>query len=203
MAMAVPAAVACTAPQAPSARPLSPSRASAIAAVSVPTTNKPLPKPIRTVPIRHSVGDSMGAEKITAEKASEAGQDAQCRQPVGIGAPAQLPCGQGEAGQRAAGQQGRQRRGLADGQVQDLAAIGFQQDVLHAEGRRAQPDRDQHPPGASGAAERRPGLAEGRARQVGPGGGGVAGLLLPQGDHVQDHGRDGASLDQLDQAQLA
>ena len=68
--MPPPAAVACTAPQVPSASPLSPSRAIAIAAVSVPAANSPPPKPINAVPIRNSSTEFSGAEKITAENAN-------------------------------------------------------------------------------------------------------------------------------------
>ena len=64
-----PAAVACTAPQAPSARPMCSARSRLIAAHSVPTANSPLPKPIRATPARNIMGDSSGAEKITAAKA--------------------------------------------------------------------------------------------------------------------------------------
>ena len=67
--IAAPAAVACTAPHVPNAIPLSPSCANAIAAVSVPTANRPPPNPISVVPMRNSSGDTSGAEKITAEKA--------------------------------------------------------------------------------------------------------------------------------------
>jgi hypothetical protein len=113
--------------------------------------------------------------------------------------PAAEPAGGGQQAEPATGgEQGGQRRGRPDRQVQDLTAIGLQQDVLHREPRGAEPDRHEAPacgalPGivAPGGAEIPPGRGLGPVR--------IAGLLLPQGDPVQHDGDERRALDHLDQ----
>src|ERR1700712_1363973 len=119
-----PAAVACTAPQAPSARPVSSGPARFIGAVSVPWANRPPPSPIRLTPAANRSAEASGAAKTTAEKA---------RMPMPTptaetrnGAPAAPEPGGGDeqAEPAAGGEQCGQRGCRPDREVQDLAAIG-------------------------------------------------------------------------------
>ena len=68
-AMAKPAAVACTAPQVPKAKPVWFGGAACMVAVNVPWPNRPLPKPIKPVPSANKRVDCMEAEAITAKNA--------------------------------------------------------------------------------------------------------------------------------------
>ena len=65
--MAMPEAVACTAPHAPSTRPANFSSLNDMAMTSMPTENKPLEKPIKAVPLRNNKAEDSGAEKITKD----------------------------------------------------------------------------------------------------------------------------------------
>ena len=68
----MPAAVACTPPQAPSAKPLivpAPLDARSIAAVSMPTENSPPPRPMKKAPVWNSDTMWNTGAKITAAKA--------------------------------------------------------------------------------------------------------------------------------------
>jgi hypothetical protein len=70
IAIAMPVAEACTAPQAPSAKPLWPCVSRFIAAVSVATENRPPPKPMSAAPARNIKADCSGSAKITQTKAT-------------------------------------------------------------------------------------------------------------------------------------
>ena len=78
--------------------------------------------------------------------------------------------------------------------AEDLAAIGFEQNVLHAEAGGAEADRDQQPAGAGLGGEARPVVREilvvaarARCRRD-------AGFLLPQRDDVEDDRHDRGAL---------
>ena len=113
-------------------------RARPIAAVSVPTANRPAPKPIMIAPSRNNGGRLQRRHHRDQRKGRDPDQRAIAGQAVGIhaiGQAARRPC---ERGQRAAGQQGRQHRGGRHRQAKNFAAEGFQQDILHGEAGSAQ-----------------------------------------------------------------
>ncbi len=97
----------------------------------------------------------------------------------------------------------REARGGPHGEAEDLAAVGLEQHVLHAEGRGAEGRGHEEPQRPAAAGEDPPGLAEGagvlRLAQVAAG---VPGLLLPQGRGVEHHRHHGGALDDLDQLDL-
>ena len=66
-----PPAVACTAPQAPSTRPVSSRSGSSIAVSNMLTENRPLEKPISAAPTWNRWAEFRGAEKITQAKAGK------------------------------------------------------------------------------------------------------------------------------------
>ena len=82
-------------------------------------------------------GEDHGAEGRKANQGADRGQA------VGIGATAESFRADAKAGKPARRQQRTQRRGGADGQMQHLAAIGFEQDVLHRERYAAEAERHQ------------------------------------------------------------
>ena len=101
---------------------------------------------------RDTDGEQRGALKRGGEyDETECGQPdhgARTGKAVWVRPTAQQPRRRGEPGQSPHGQQRRHRRGGADGQPQDAATIGFQQDVLHGECHRAHAERDEPAPGA-------------------------------------------------------
>ncbi len=132
-AMAMPAAVACTAPQAPSARPLQSPRSTSIATVSVPTANSPPPKPISSVPSAEQ------QRRIERRRRRSPPRRRRCRPARRRRRAGTDPrrgrarrAASAKASERADGLERRERRRRGDRQVQDLAAIGLEQDVLHA-----------------------------------------------------------------------
>jgi hypothetical protein len=168
----------------------------------VPTANRPPPKPIPTVPARNSRTEPSGSAKITAEKAANPASAPSAARRQGVGAAAETVSGPCETRQRPCGHQRGERRGRRDGEIQDLRAVGLEQDVLHGEGRRADPHRDEKPARAAAAAELAPGFGEGRAGPVEGGARGSARLLLPERQDVEPHGGKRRALDDLDQAKL-
>jgi len=130
-AMPLPAAVACTAPHVPSARPLSPPLASAIAAVSVPAANSPPPKPIERCPDPQQQHGIEGAAKITAEKANTPAAAPKPAIRYGSAWRPSVRAARTESRQRAQREERRQCRGLAYRQFQDFGAVRLQQDILH------------------------------------------------------------------------
>ena len=71
MAMAAPVAVAWTAPQVPKIKPLMRVFWKDMAVTSMPTENRPEPKPIKTTPVLNMATDSVGAAKITNANAGK------------------------------------------------------------------------------------------------------------------------------------
>jgi hypothetical protein len=85
---------------------------------------------------------------------------------------------------------------------QDLSAIRLEQDILHAEARRAQPDRDQQPGWPPAMAELAPGFGEWRSSRSDRCAGRIARLLLPEREQIERHGQQRRALNHLDQAEL-
>ena len=151
--------MACAAPQAPSARPRPASCPSGrvIAAVRVATAKSPPPKPMPG-----------GAGEEQRGGAHRGGEDHRAKRPRPRPAGRARPCGRGRCPWPAsapasakptsapAAQVAVSKRGGRDRQAEDLAAIGFQQHVLHVEGHRAQEHHDQKPPGVAAAGIDRP-----------------------------------------------
>ena len=88
-----------------------------------------------------------------------------------------------EGGQRAQRGQPGQGGCLTHRHAEDLAAIGLEDDVLHVEGERPQPDAPEEATRPRLGDERPPGRAEARRRPLGARARGRASLLLPQGHH--------------------
>ncbi len=156
MAMERPAAVACAAPQAPSARPCPalPCAGRVIAAIRVETANKPAAEADQAgADERRCRLNCIGAAKITVENAHDPGQNAECR-------PDGTDCDPWPASRPASANPGRRPRPRVlsasvvarHRQSKDFTAIGFQQHVLHVEGHGA--DKDARP--AAGRPARRP-----------------------------------------------
>ena len=84
-----------------------------------------------------------------------------------------------------------------------MAAIGFQQHVLHREGRGPEGDDREEPAGLAALGKVGPGVAEARARLGALGGGHRAQmLLLPERNEVQEERHDRRALHDLDEAEV-
>ncbi len=148
--------------------------------------------------------DSSGDEKITAENAMTPTSDAIGREPVRVVAARQQPGRDRKAARAIPPASSAVSMVVAPTrQMQDLAAIGLEQNVLHAEGRGAETDDDQQPHGARRrCCSSRHASRKSRARQIVRRARRIARFLLPQRDEVQHHGDDGGALDHLDQLEL-
>ena len=137
-----------------------------------------------------------------AGEGDDAGERAEARDPMRIGAVREAPRREHEARAAADRQHGRQRGRHADRQVQDLAAVGLEQDVLHAEPGRAERGRDETAARLSGAGEVAPCVEEADGARRRPREPGVARLLLPKRGAVQDHRRHRRALHHLNEPDL-
>ena len=91
--------------------------------------------------LKHQRG-AQGSRKNNASKSRQTQQSTYGRKPNRINA-SQKAGGQGKSKQCTACTQSSESTGHAHIQAQDLSAIGFEHDVLHAEGRRTQTHRPQ------------------------------------------------------------
>jgi hypothetical protein len=200
-ATAIPAAVACTAPQAPSARPTCSRGALRIVAVSVPWPKSPAPSPASPVPATKSAGWPSGPGRDDGGEGRNARQRAPPRHVDRIPPVQQHPRGDGEADEPAKRQHRGQPRGHGHRQVQHLPAIGLQQDIGHAEAHGAERDHDQQAHRRAPAHEKPPGVDElGMGLGLHAcGAGAVARFLLPQGHQVQRDGHHRGALHHLHQ----
>ena len=137
--------------------------------------------------------------KNDAGEGDDAGERAEARDPMGIGAVREAPRGEHEARAAAERQHRGQRRGDADRKVKDLAAIGLEQDVLHAEACGAERGRDQKPACPPDVGELAPRLEEADRPRAASGQRGIARLLLPERGAVEHHRRQGRALHDLDE----
>ncbi len=139
-----------------------------------------------------------GREDHRAER-EQADDGAEARQPVAVEAARERARGHREARERADGKDGGEHRRRADRQVQHLPAVGFEEDVLHAEGGGAEPDGCERAAGTASLGEGAPGIAERLGGLAHVRGRGVARLLFPHGDAVEDERHERRPLHHLDQ----
>ena len=130
--------------------------------------------------------ESAGAAKITAAKATTPTTAPSAATRCGVGAAGQPARREPEPDAAARREHRGQRRRRADRQMQDLAAIGLEQNVLHAEAGGAERGRDETPPRAPDPSRKRsrpsPKAGARRVRRLQRG---AARLLLPERDAVE------------------
>lgn len=124
--------------------------------------------------------------KDHGRKRHDPGKYTAARHAIGVGAPRQHPRGKTKAQQRPDGPHRGQCRGGCDRQAQNLAAIGFQQHVLHIESDRTQKDHGQQTASSATRHQISPGIGKFGARCFAFRFAHGANLfLLPQRDDVQ------------------
>mmetsp|Transcript_16503 Transcript_16503/g.64376 ORF Transcript_16503/g.64376 Transcript_16503/m.64376 type:complete len:513 (+) Transcript_16503:861-2399(+) len=126
--------------------------------------------------------------KDDGRKGTDAHQQTDGSKPVGVKPPLQQPRRDREGQHRAQRHAGRQQAGGGHRQLQDRAAIGFEHDVLHVEGRGSERHGDKKTSdlGVGGKAlpdgpERHLRLGVGLAHRL------AARLLFPKRDQVEEH----------------
>ena len=87
--------------------------------------------------------------------------------------------------------------------MQDLAAVGLEQDILHAEAGRAERRCDEAPAGASRGRKFVPGVEKVRPRRDVPGSRSASRLLFPERSAIEHHRHHRRALDDLDETHLA